>query len=92
MTAFALVYIAGTPFTANPVTLTFVDPSTPLYITYQFPAVTLTSLTPLETLTFVHQGLCVANFRLKPSREGTLRPAILNIRTITVRVRLTEAL
>jgi hypothetical protein len=56
MTAFALVEIAGTPFSADPVTMTFADPSTPLYITYQFPSVTLTSLTPLETLHFVlHQ-------------------------------------
>jgi hypothetical protein len=53
MTAFALVNIAGTQFTANPVLMTFADPSTPLYITYQFPSVTLTSLTPLQTLLFV---------------------------------------
>ena len=70
MTAFALVYIAGTPFTANPVTLTFADPSTPLYITYQFPDVTVTSLTPLETLTFVHHRLYLANFQTETIKGG----------------------
>jgi hypothetical protein len=53
MTAFALVDVAGTGFTADPVTITFADPSTPLYITYHFPSVTMTSLSPMGTLYFV---------------------------------------
>jgi len=73
MTAFALVDIAGTLFTADMVTMTFADPSTPLYITYSFPSVTLTSLTPLETLSFVSAVLNIANVDRNNQRRGRSR-------------------
>ena len=53
MTGSATVTVDGVPFTANTITFTFVDPPTPLILTWQYPFATLTSLTPLETLIFV---------------------------------------
>ena len=53
MTAFKSVFIAGVEFTADPTIFTFVNPESPLFITYHYPEVTLTSLTVGQTLTFV---------------------------------------
>jgi hypothetical protein len=55
MTALATVFIGGTEFTANSVLFTFYNFSaspTPLFLTYDFPQVTLTSLTPGEVITW----------------------------------------
>ena len=51
--AYATVEIDGTTFTAIPNTLTFADPPTILVVTYEYPSVTITSLTPGEILSFV---------------------------------------
>jgi len=54
VTAFATVLIQAQNFTAKPVTLTFLAAQSPtFYITYQYPSVTLSSLSPGEILTFV---------------------------------------
>jgi hypothetical protein len=55
MTALATVFIGGTEFTANSVLFTFYNFSaspTPIFLTYDFPQVTLTSLTPGEVITW----------------------------------------
>ena len=57
MTGSATVTVNEEIFTADTITWTFVDPPTPLIITWRFPSVTLTSLTPLETLLYVF--ICV---------------------------------
>ena len=59
MTAFKTVFIAGAPFTAVPVTFTFANPETPLFVTYHYPQVTLTSLTQGETLSYVRLSLTI---------------------------------
>lgn len=53
MTATATVYVGGTPFRADIVTYTFLNPSKPLTVTFNYPGVTVSSLVPGETLTFV---------------------------------------
>lgn len=53
MVATAAVYIDGTTFNADLVTYTFYNPSQPLIVTYHYPAVTLSSLNPGATVTFV---------------------------------------
>jgi hypothetical protein len=53
MTASATATVGDTAFTANPITFTFSSPESPLLLTWEYPSVTLTSLTPLETLIYV---------------------------------------
>lgn len=53
MTAHKTVFIAGTAFSADPIIFTFANPETPLFLTYHYPQVTLTSLTEQEVLTYV---------------------------------------
>jgi hypothetical protein len=53
MTATAQALIAGNVFSADLVTYTFLNPSQPLVVTWHYPEVTLSSLTPLESITFV---------------------------------------
>jgi len=45
--------IDGTTFTASPVTFTFKGPLTPLFLTHDYPDVTLTSLTVGDEITLV---------------------------------------
>ena len=53
-TAYETVIIAGATFTASPpITFTFANPETDLFITHHYPDVTLTSLTEGEELVFV---------------------------------------
>ena len=54
MTATQSVSINNDLFTADLVTFTFSDPNQPLFVTFQYPEVTITSLTASETLIFVH--------------------------------------
>ena len=54
MTASQSVFIHGGLFTADLVTFTFRNPSQLLFLIFQYPDVTITSLTASETLTFVH--------------------------------------
>jgi len=54
MTATAFVNITGVQFPADLVTYTFVSPSQSLVITFNYPGVTLSTLTVGEDLTFVH--------------------------------------
>lgn len=60
ITAMATAIIGGTDFPANPITFAFASPAAPLILSWEYPDVTLTSLTPLETLTFV-SALFVTN-------------------------------
>jgi len=55
MTATAFVNITGVQFPADLLTYTFVSPSQSLVITFNYPGVTLSTLTVGEDLTFVHQ-------------------------------------
>jgi hypothetical protein len=67
MTGTVTAFISGLEFIAIPVTFTFADPETPIVVTYEFPSVTLSSLSPLETLTFVRRySLELLTCRLKP--------------------------
>jgi hypothetical protein len=52
---FKSVFIQDEIFTADPQTISFGNPETPLTVLYQYHQVTLTSLTAGETLTFVLQ-------------------------------------
>jgi hypothetical protein len=64
MTAMATVYFSDTSFTADPITFQFANPETPLLLEWQYPSVTITSFTPLETLIFVSISfLETADFR-----------------------------
>jgi hypothetical protein len=52
----ATLFAGGTQFTANTVEFTFYNITatpTPIFVTYDFPQVTLTSFTPGEVLTWV---------------------------------------
>ena len=53
MTAFQTVYINNDPFPADPVTFEFAPSGTLVFISHTFPGVTVTSLTPGQTLIFV---------------------------------------
>jgi hypothetical protein len=53
VTAIATVLVDGTTFTANEIKLAFASPDTPIEITYNFPNVTLASVTPGEIIEFV---------------------------------------
>lgn len=56
MTATAFVNITGAQFSADLVTYTFLSPSQPLAVTFDYPGVTLSSLTVGEVLTFVYKS------------------------------------
>ena len=56
VTALATVYISGSTFVANPISFSFYNftaTRTPIFVTYHFPKVTLTSLKPGDEVTFV---------------------------------------
>lgn len=60
MTATQEVYIDGTEFNAELLTFTFPNPSVaPVFVTFRYPKVTITSLTPLQTLTIVSATLII---------------------------------
>jgi hypothetical protein len=53
MTALETLVVGGKTFFADPITFTFTLPEAPLFYTYQYPSVTITSFVPLETITRV---------------------------------------
>ena len=53
ITALGTAVVSGQAFTAQPMTITFVNPATAIFITYSYPSVTITSLTQLQPLTVV---------------------------------------
>jgi len=68
VTALATVYIGGSAFEANPITFSFYNFTAtplPLFITYNFPQVTLTSLKPGDQVTFV-----LYPFKIRGSHES----------------------
>jgi hypothetical protein len=54
MTATAAVTISGSKYVAPLVTYTFLQPSLPLTVHFEYPAVTLATLKSGDVLTFVH--------------------------------------
>ena len=53
MSATAAVFIDEIRYLAEPITYTFDAPATVLYVTFHYPGVTLSTLTPGEVLLFV---------------------------------------
>ena len=52
-TALRSVFISASVFTASPIVFTYANPQTPIFITHNFPDVTLTSLSVGEIVTYV---------------------------------------
>src|SRR5438552_4279926 len=53
VTQYVTLYLDGSAVYADPITYTFPTPSAPLTVTYNFPTVTITSLTAGETIVYV---------------------------------------
>jgi len=61
VTATAVAYFGTTSYTADLATYTFYSPSQELFVTWYYHQVTLDSLTPLETISFVGCYGCCAD-------------------------------
>lgn len=75
MTVTQEVHIDGTEFIADLATFTFLNPSQgPILVTFQYPSVTITSLTPFQTLSIVIPLKCKTNVTVSECDGHSWRP------------------